>query len=185
MSKRHNAIFDDVLKGMSAPETPPADDRGGTRFLKRANALADAGTREEKVLRWVDPETCTMWVRHNRAYDLLSEANCRDLIDSLKAQGQQEFPAIVRRTAGQGGEQEDKHTHPFIQARHVKGPFDHLSNMWVFRALDDHNTQVHFSIRFELDSTLLKNILEPILEKASYSIIDSFESRARTLWGAS
>ena len=89
------------------------------------------------------------------------------------------------RTAGQGGEQENKHTHPFIQARHVKGPFDHLSNMWVFRALDDHNTQVHFSIRFELDSTLLKNILEPILEKASYSIIDSFESRARTLWGAS
>lgn len=48
-----------------------------------------------------------MWARHNRAYDLLSEDNCRDLIDSIKAQGQQEFPAIVRRLpAGQGAEYE-------------------------------------------------------------------------------
>jgi ParB family chromosome partitioning protein len=106
VSKRHDAIFDDVLKGMSAPEAPAADDRGGTRFLRRANALADAGAREEKVLRWVDPESCVMWARHNRAYDLLNAENCRDLIDSLKAQGQQEFPAIVRRHAGAGADYE-------------------------------------------------------------------------------
>lgn len=104
MSKRHNAIFDDVLKDLPAPATP---DRGGARFLKRTNALSDSGEREEKVLRWVDPASCVMWVRHNRAYDLLTEENCRDLIDSLKSQGQQEFPAIVRRLpAGQGAEYE-------------------------------------------------------------------------------
>ena len=94
MSKRHNAIFDDVLKDLPAPATP---DRGGARFLKRTNALSESGEREEKVLRWVDPARCVMWSRHNRAYDLLTEENCRDLIDSLRAQGQQEFPAIVRR----------------------------------------------------------------------------------------
>ena len=104
MSKRHDAIFDDVLKDLSAPA---AADRGGARFLKRQNALSDSGEREEKVLRWVDPAACVMWSRHNRAYDLLTEENCRDLIDSLKAQGQQEFPAIVRRLpAGQGAEYE-------------------------------------------------------------------------------
>lgn len=104
MSKRHNAIFDDVLKDLPAPTTP---DRGGARFLKRTNALSESGEREEKVLRWVDPASCVMWVRHNRAYDLLTEENCRDLIDSLKSQGQQEFPAIVRRLpAGQGAEYE-------------------------------------------------------------------------------
>ena len=104
MSKRHDAIFNDVLKDLSAPAAP---DRGGARFLKRQNALSDTGEREEKVLRWVDPASCVMWARHNRAYELLSEENCRDLIDSIRAQGQQEFPAIVRRLpAGQGAEYE-------------------------------------------------------------------------------
>lgn len=104
MSKRHDAIFDDVLKDLAGPANP---DKSGARFLKRQNALTESGEREEKVLRWVDPASCTMWKRHNRAYDLLSEENCRDLIDSLKAQGQQEFPAIVRKLpAGQGAEYE-------------------------------------------------------------------------------
>lgn len=104
MSKRHNAIFDDVLKDI--PEALGAE-KTGTRFLKRSNALAESGEREEKLLRWVDPDRCVMWQRHNRAYHLLSEENCRDLIDSIRAQGQQEFPAIVRRRPdGQGAEYE-------------------------------------------------------------------------------
>lgn len=101
MSKRHDAIFDDVLKGIGEG-APPPEDRGGARFLKRTNALAETGEREEKVLRWVDPADCVMWERHNRAYDLLTPENCRDLIDSIRAQGRQEFPAIVRRRTGQG-----------------------------------------------------------------------------------
>lgn len=103
MSKRHDKIFDDVLKDFSADI---AQEKPGTRFLKRSNALADSGEREEKVLRWVDPAICRMWERHNRAYELLNEENCRDLIDSLRAQGQQEFPAIVRRVAGGAHEYE-------------------------------------------------------------------------------
>ena len=43
-----------------------------------------------------------MWEGHNRAYGLLTPENCRDLIDSIRAQGRQEFPAIVRRREGQG-----------------------------------------------------------------------------------
>lgn len=104
MSKRHDAIFDDVLKDLSSTVAP---EKGGARFLKRQNALAESGEREEKVLRWVDPAACVMWGRHNRAYDLLNEDNCRDLIDSIKAQGQQEFPAVVRKLpVGQGAEYE-------------------------------------------------------------------------------
>lgn len=94
MSKRHDAIFDDVLRGLAEPAAP---DRGAARFLRRQNVLADSGQREEKILRWVDPASCAMWVRHNRTYGLLSEDNCSDLIDSIKAQGRQEFPAIVRK----------------------------------------------------------------------------------------
>jgi ParB family transcriptional regulator, chromosome partitioning protein len=107
MSKRHDAIFEDVLKDLSTGAVPGDDDRGGTRFLRRSNALAEVGEREEKVLRWVDPAVCVMWERHNRAYDLLNEDNCRDLIDSIRSQGQQEFPAIVRKLGrGQSTEYE-------------------------------------------------------------------------------
>jgi ParB family chromosome partitioning protein len=100
VTRRHDAILDDVLRGLDA--APAAPDRSPARFLKRSNALAEAGSREEKTLLWVDPEDCVMWEGHNRAYGLLTAENCRDLIDSIRAQGRQEFPAIVRRREGQG-----------------------------------------------------------------------------------
>ena len=107
MSKKYDAIFDDVLSGLDAPTTKPSlsrdDDRGGARFLKRSTTLGDrlSGDLEEKTLHWVDPEDCQMWQRHNRDYGLLTQDNCRDLIDGIKSQGRQEFPAIVRRIAGE------------------------------------------------------------------------------------
>ncbi|MEO1556334.1 MAG: ParB/RepB/Spo0J family partition protein [Pseudomonadota bacterium] len=96
MSRKHDAIFDDVLSDLDTPA--PDAIRGGARFLKRSTAISDrlAGEVEEKTLRWVDPVRCRMWERHNRDYALLTEDNCRDLIDGIRAQGQQEFPAIVR-----------------------------------------------------------------------------------------
>ena len=96
-------MLDDVLKDLDAAgQGAPAQDR----FLKRAMTLAEqaGGQRQEKLLRLVDPATCVMWAGHNRAYELLTEANCRELIDGLLAQGQQEFPAVVRRLAEPRGE---------------------------------------------------------------------------------
>jgi len=101
VSKKHDAIFDDVLSGLNPDPSEPAErpGRAGARFLKRSTAIADrlSGEREEKVLNWVDPARCRMWSRHNRAYELLDAENCRDLIDGIRAQGRQEFAAVVRR----------------------------------------------------------------------------------------
>lgn len=100
MTKRHDDIFDAVLSGVPAtPKERDGKDRAGARFLKRGNAISErlSGEKEEKVLQWVDPATCRMWARHNRNYALLTEENCRDLIEGIRAQGQQEFPAVVRR----------------------------------------------------------------------------------------
>ena len=96
MTRKHDAIFDDVLSDLDS--APDASDRAGARFLKRTTAISDrlAGEVEEKTLSWVDPARCRMWDRHNRDYALLTEDNCRDLIDGIRSQGQQEFPAIVR-----------------------------------------------------------------------------------------
>ena len=97
MNKKHDAIFDDVLSGLDAPARQ--SERSGARFLKRSTTIGErmSGEVQEKTLQLGDPNRCRMWSRHNRDYALLSEENCRDLIDGLKAQGQQEFPAIVRR----------------------------------------------------------------------------------------
>ncbi len=96
MTRKHDAIFDDVLSDLDA--TPEPKDRAGSRFLKRTTSIGErlSGEIEEKTLRWVDPARCRMWERHNRNYALLNEENCRDLIDGIRAQGRQEFPAIVR-----------------------------------------------------------------------------------------
>jgi ParB family chromosome partitioning protein len=96
MSKKHDAIFDDVLSDLDAPSQPQA--REQARFLKRSTTISDrlSGELEEKTLRWVDPSDCRMWERHNRDYALLNEENCRDLIDGIRAQGRQEFAAVVR-----------------------------------------------------------------------------------------
>jgi len=96
MIRKHDAIFDDVLSDLDA--APEVGDRTGARFLKRTTAISDrlTGEVEEKTLRWIDPARCRMWERHNRDYALLTEDNCRDLIDGIRSQGQQEFPAIVR-----------------------------------------------------------------------------------------
>ena len=102
MNRKHDAVYEGLGADLDAEAGQGA--RGRARFLKRSTALAErtGGALEEKTLRWVDPADCVMWERHNRAYDLLSEANCRDLIDGIRAQGRQEFPAVVRRRDGGG-----------------------------------------------------------------------------------
>lgn len=101
MSRKHSDVFDAVLSGLPEATEPREKGRSGARFLKRSTALADrnTGALEEKTLRWVNPSECRMWARHNRDYALLNPVNCADLIDGIKAQGRQEFPAIVRATS--------------------------------------------------------------------------------------
>lgn len=68
----------------------------------RSNRLADlaSGTVVNRTHELVDPARCRMWAGHNREYSLLNEQRCKDLIESIKAQGRQEMPAIVRRVQG-------------------------------------------------------------------------------------
>ena len=79
-----------------APPAAPA--RSPERLNTRLSGLSrvTSGDVKEKTLHLVDPARCRMWSRHNRRYDLLSEASCGDLLEGLRSQGEQEFPAIVR-----------------------------------------------------------------------------------------
>jgi ParB family chromosome partitioning protein len=79
--------------------TPPREHSSHERLTTRMTGLArvTAGDVREKTFKLVDPARCRMWSRHNRRYDLLNETACGDLLESLRSQGEQEFPAIVRR----------------------------------------------------------------------------------------
>lgn len=98
-----NRLFAEGLA--DAVEATPADaparvTRLGTGVLSgRTNRLAElaAGAVIARTHELVDPARCRMWTGHNREYEALSEERCRDLIESLKAQGKQEVPALVRR----------------------------------------------------------------------------------------
>lgn len=84
--------------GQSSARLPPR-----TGFLSgRENRLAElaGGRMVTRVHEFVDPVRCRIWEGHNRDYAALNETTCADLIESLRAQGRQEVPAIVRRLTG-------------------------------------------------------------------------------------
>lgn len=86
-----------------APPAPEAPARLGIGALAgRTNRLAElaSGSLVTRPQELVDPARCRLWTEHNRDYAMLDASRCADLIDSFKAQGRQEVPAIVRRVHG-------------------------------------------------------------------------------------
>ena len=80
------------------PSPAPARERG-LSLLNRETALARVASGEVRQVTQLalDPARCRIWSGNARAYDRLSERECRELIDSLIAEGGQKVPAIVRR----------------------------------------------------------------------------------------
>jgi ParB family chromosome partitioning protein len=100
MSRRQGEYLDGLL-GDDGEAPSPARVRRST-LLERESALsrmASGEVRQVTELR-LDPARCRIWPGNGRAYAELSEARCRDLIDSLVAEGGQKVPAIVRRLKG-------------------------------------------------------------------------------------
>ncbi len=77
----------------------PAGRARATTLLDREAALARvAGGEVRQVTQLLlDPARVRIWPGNARAYAFLSEGNCRELIDSMIAEGGQKVPAVVRR----------------------------------------------------------------------------------------
>ena len=87
-----------ALDDVAPPQEAPA--RLGIGVLAgRENRMSElaSGAIVSRVVESVDPARCRLWSEHNRDYAKLDEVRCADLIESFKAQGRQEVPAIVRR----------------------------------------------------------------------------------------
>lgn len=74
----------------------------GLSLLNRETALARVASGEVRQVTQLalDPARCRIWSGNARAYDRLNEAACRDLIDSIIAEGGQKVPAVIRRLEG-------------------------------------------------------------------------------------
>ncbi len=74
----------------------------GTTLLGRESALARVASGEVRQVTQLllDPARVRIWPGNARAYAHLSEENCRELIDSIVAEGGQKVPAVVRRVEG-------------------------------------------------------------------------------------
>ena len=108
MSRKNSGFAADLAAGINLTEDTVAPRRtsiASNVLTGRANRLADlaSGAVVSRTHELVDPARCRMWAGHNRDYALLNEERCADLIESIKAQGRQEMPAIVRRLSGEDG----------------------------------------------------------------------------------
>jgi len=105
LSRKNSGFAAGLAAGIDLSEEAAPQRRSGiaTNVLTgRSNRLADlaSGAVVNRMHELVDPGRCRMWAGHNRDYALLTEERCADLIESIKAQGRQEMPAIVRRVSG-------------------------------------------------------------------------------------
>lgn len=91
----------------AAPQSPspslsrPERSRGGA-LLSRETALARLASGEVRQVTQLllDPAKVRIWTGNARLYSHLNEENCRELLDSLIAEGGQKVPAVVRRVEG-------------------------------------------------------------------------------------
>jgi len=85
-----------------AQAAPSRDRHRGTTLLARESAIARVASGEVRQVTQLllDPARVRVWSGNARSYQHLSEESCRDLIDSIIAEGGQKVPAIVRRIEG-------------------------------------------------------------------------------------
>jgi ParB family transcriptional regulator, chromosome partitioning protein len=92
-----------VPRMVPAPQAEQQRQRArGTTLLGRESALARVASGEVRQVTQLllDPARVRIWPGNARSYAHLTEESCRELIDSIIAEGGQKVPAVVRRVEG-------------------------------------------------------------------------------------
>jgi ParB family chromosome partitioning protein len=110
MARKQSDYLADLLSdneaGEVAPSPAPAaaqrERLRGTTLLGRESAIARVASGEVKQVTQLllDPARVKVWAGNARSYEHLTDESCRELIDSIIAEGGQKVPAIVRRIEG-------------------------------------------------------------------------------------
>jgi len=96
----------------------------------RAPGQPEAAIRKTAIERHIliDPARCRPWVHHNRAYALLDERRCADLIAGFRTLGRQQRPAILRTLQGEARLGSGGRTHDF---EIISGARRHWTVSWL------------------------------------------------------
>jgi ParB family transcriptional regulator, chromosome partitioning protein len=130
---------------------------------------------------WIDPSLCRTWAHHNRAYDLLDEARCADLISGFRMLGRQQRPAIVRTLKAEDRIATDGTSHDF---EIISGARRHWTVSWL-RDKGETNAQGEpylflVVVRDELDTTAAFELSDA--ENRGQKDISDFERAREYRW---
>ncbi|WP_343529074.1 ParB/RepB/Spo0J family partition protein [Sphingomonas sp.] len=91
-----------VAASPAPARTAPTERSRTTTLLGRESALARVASGEVRQVTqlMLDPARVKVWPGNARFHGHLTEENCRELIESIIAEGGQKVPAVVRRIEG-------------------------------------------------------------------------------------
>jgi coenzyme Q-binding protein COQ10 len=69
-----------------------------------------------------------------------------------------------------------------INVELVSGPFENLSNRWVFTPESNGHTKIEFDLDFKFRSTLLDKLIGGLFARASETMVEAFRKRAAALY---
>jgi ParB family chromosome partitioning protein len=169
------------------PETPATPGPFSANLAGITNPRAP-GQTESKIqktavqrLVWVDPARCRPWKHHNRAYDLLTEERCADLIGGFRSLGRQQRPAIVRTLRDEERTGESGEAHDF---EIISGARRHWTVSWL-RERSETNAQGEpylflVVVRDELDNSAAFELSDA--ENRGQKDISDFERAREYRW---
>jgi ParB family chromosome partitioning protein len=199
MSKNRNLLSNITNRVNRARSDDPAEQKSGASqplaaaspFSANLSGITNPrapGQRKSKIQKtsvqrqaWVDPSCCRPWEHHNRAYELLTEERCADLIAGFRTQGRQQRPAVVRSLNGEDRIGEEGQTHDF---EIISGVRRHWVVSWL-RGKGEVNTKDEpylflVVVRDDLDNTQAFELSDT--ENRGQKDISDFERAREYKW---
>lgn len=70
-----------------------------------------------------------------------------------------------------------------IEVLYLDGPLSDLDNIWTFRAIDENNCEVGFSVDFQFKNKVFQALAGQYFDRAFRKMVAAFEQRAFELYG--
>jgi len=64
-----------------------------------------------------------------------------------------------------------------------EGPFSHLDGKWTFTPLTENRSRIDLTMNYEFSNSLFEKLLAPVFDMVSFTLVDSFRQRAKTVYG--
>lgn len=98
-----DALEDETASSPSPAPSARAPRLGGDLVANRMTAFDDGARSAKKLTLLLEPGECAIWPGNARDYKELTQETLAELIDSIRAEGGNRIPAVVRRAPAASG----------------------------------------------------------------------------------